>query len=328
MLDIFRNDAFSVTSLTAAILKAPYKPGRIGDLGLFRESGMTTTTAVVEEKDGFLELIAQSPRGGPAATLGNQKRSARSFTASHLTREATIMADSVQGVRAFGSEDAQQAVQAVVDEKMAILRALHEATLEYHRATAIQGIVLDADGTTPIRNLFTDFGISQQTYELDLAGNVRSGAVAIQRLIESELGAEPISGYRAFCGDDFFDQLVEAATVKASFQNQEGAVLRADLRKGFVFGGITWENYRGRVGSVDFFATDEAYVVPEGTNVFQVKFAPADFMETVNTLGLPVYLKMAPDPEGLNRFVKLHSQSNPLALCTRPRAVVKVTLPT
>ena len=84
------------------------------------------------------------------------------------------------------------------------------------------------------------------------------------------------------------------------------------------------ENYRGKVGTISFFPTAEAYVVPMGTSVFATHFAPADFMETVNTVGLPVYAKMVFDDE-LNRWVKLHTQSNPLALCLRPRAVVKVT---
>jgi len=66
--------------------------------------------------------------------------------------------------------------------------------------------------------------------------------------------------------------------------------------------------------------------VPEGTSIFQTAFAPADFLEAVNTVGLPIYVKQAPDPSGLNRFVRLHSQSNPLALNTRPRAVVKLTI--
>jgi hypothetical protein len=48
-------------------------------------------------------------------------------------------------------------------------------------------------------------------------------------------------------------------------------------------------------------------------------------METVNTIGLPIYAKQAPDPSGFNRFVQLHSQSNPLPLCLIPRAVVKAT---
>ena len=330
MLDVFKSDAFSVVSLTDAILKRPYKPGRIGTLGYFRERGMTTTTAVVEEKDGRLSLIATSPRGGPASVIGAQKRTARSFLASHLERESTVMADEVQGIRAFGSENVTEAVQALIDERLTDLRAMHEVTLEYHRATAIQGIVLDADGTTPIRNLFTEFGISQQTHELDLNDatlDVRNECVAIQRLIETELGAEPISGYRAFCGDTFFDTFIAHAKVVTSLQYQESRLLRTDLRSGFEYGGITWENYRGSVGAVSFFPTDEAFVVPEGTGIFATYFAPADFIETVNTLGLPVYAKLVADAE-LNRWAKVHTQSNPLALCLMPRAVIKVTLAT
>jgi hypothetical protein len=330
MIDIFRDDAFSAVSLTDAVLKAPYRPGRIGALGLFRESGMITTTAVIEEKDGALSLIPTGPRGGPASTIGRERRTARSFIASHLERESTILADEVQGVRAFGSESVLEGVQAIVNERLATLRAMHEVTLEYHRVGAIKGLILDADGVTTIYNLFTEFGIVQQTHEIDFSSattNVRNEAIAIQRLAETELGAEPITGYRAFCGDDFFDALIEHASVVTSLQYQESRLLRTDLRAGFEYGGITWENYRGKVGAIDFFPTGEAFVVPVGPQIFSTKFAPADFMEAVNTLGLPIYAKMVFDPE-LNRWAKVHTQSNPLALCLRPRAVINVTMAT
>lgn len=327
MLDVFKSDAFSTVSLTAAILKAPYQPRRIGQLGLFKEKGIKDKVAVVEEKSGQLTLIPNTPRGGPGDTIGASKRTARSFQAPHLERESKIYADEVQGVRAFGSEDANAVVQQVIDERMAWLRGMHEATLEFHRAGAIQGVILDADGSTTIYNLFTEFGISQQTKDIALSvatTDVRGACVAIQRLIENELGDEPITGYRAFCGDAFFDALVAHATVVDSFKYQEGAMNRADLRKGFEFGGIVWENYRGSVNGVSYFPSTQAFVVPEGTSIFQTNFAPADFMETVNTLGLPLYAKMVQDDE-LQRWVKIHSQSNPLALCVRPRGVVKVT---
>lgn len=42
MLDIFNDDAFSLTSLTATINQMDYKPGRLGQLGLFQESGINT----------------------------------------------------------------------------------------------------------------------------------------------------------------------------------------------------------------------------------------------------------------------------------------------
>lgn len=327
MLDIFKSDAFSVVSMTDAILKVPFKPGRIGALGLFRDRGITTTTVVVEEKDGRLSLITTSPRGGPASTIGAEKRTARPFVVPHLERESKIMADEVQNVRAFGSENVQEAVQMLVNERQTDLRAMHEVTLEHLRVGAIKGSILDADGSTVLFNLFTEFGVTQQTLDIALATDttkVRNRAVAIQRLIEVELGAEPISGYRAFCGDDFFDALIGHKVVVESLKFQESALLRTDLRAGFEYGGITWENYRGKVGGVSFFPTATAYVVPMGTNIFANYFAPADFIETVNTMGLPIYSKIAMD-EQLNRWAMIHSQSNPLALCLRPRAVVKVT---
>lgn len=327
MLDVFNTDAFSVVSLTEAILKAPHQPGRIGRLGLFRERGITTTTAVVEEKDGVLTLIPTSPRGGPASTLGPTPRRARPFLVPHLERESTIYPDEIQNVRAFGSENAVEAVQALVNERLITLRGMHEATLEHLRAGAIQGIVLDSDGVSTIFNLFTEFGVVQQTLDIALSvggTDVRARTVAAMRLSEAELGAEPVTGYRAFCGDAFFDDFIAHANVVESVKYQESALLRTDLRAGFEYGGVTWENYRGAVGAVNFFPTDEAFLVPLGTSIFATAFAPADYMETVNTIGLPVYAKTAVDPE-LNRWAKVHSQSNPLALCTRPRAVIRIT---
>lgn len=327
VLDVFSTDAFSVVSLTDSILKRPHKPGRIGTLGLFRERGITTTSVMLDEKNGRLSLIPTSPRGGPASTIGAEKRTARLFAVPHLERESTIMADELQGVRSFGSESSTDAVMAIVNERLTDLRAMHEVTLEHLRAGAIQGLILDADGVTTLFNLFTEFGVVQQTHDIPLsvaATNVRNEAVAIMRLSEAELGGDMVTGYRAFCGDAFFDELIAHANVVGSLQFQESRLLRTDVRAGFEYGGITWENYRGRVGAVDFFPTAEAFVVPEGSTIFTTNFAPADFVETVNTVGLPVYAKIAQDPE-LNRWAKVYSQSNPLPLCLRPRAVIRVT---
>jgi len=326
MLNVFRNDAFSAATLTDAFTKTPYVPGRIGKLGLFSARGIRTTTAIVEMKDGQLSLIQTTPRGGPGSNIGGMPRSARSFVVPHLERDSRITADEVQDVRQFGSEDALEGVQAVIDERQADLRQMHEVTHEYHRVGAIKGVILDADGTSTVHNLFTEFGVSQQVEELDLAANVRSQVVGYQRLVEAELGATPVSGYRAFCGDTFFDELIDSPSVVETLKRQDSKVLREDLRSGFEFAGVVWENYRGSVGGTAFFPTDEAYLVPEGTGIFKMYFAPADFMEAVNTIGLPVYSKIA---EGeMNRWAKLHTQSNPLALNLRPRAVVKITLAT
>ena len=57
--------------------------------------------------------------------------------------------------------------------------------------------------------------------------------------------------------------------------------------------------------------------------LFQSKYAPADYMETVNTVGLPYYAKQWQMEGGKGRV--LESQSNPLHLCTRPNAIVEIT---
>jgi hypothetical protein len=332
-LDVFRDDAFSVTSLTVAINKVPYKPGRIGALGLFRRRGITTTSVMVEEKDGQLSLIQQSPRGGPASSIGESKRTARAFVVPHFERDSRIVADEVQNVRAFGSESNVAGVQAVVDERLVTLRDMHDVTLEYLEMGAIKGVILDGDGVSTIYNLFTEFGVSQQTAALDLDWDLETKAraqiVEAKRLSEVVLGSGGrITGWRALCGDYFFDSLVEAKAVRETLKAQEGSTLRGDLRAGFQFGGVTWENYSGSVGGVEFIATGEAYLIPEGVpGLFETYFAPADFLEAANTVGLPVYAKIAFDAE-LNRWVKVHTQSNPLALCTRPRAVIKLTFTT
>jgi len=327
-LDIFKSDAFSLASLTDAVLKAPYVPGRLGQLGVFREGGISTTSVILEEKDGIIELIQTGQRGAPPTTLGAQKRRARAFVAHHLAKESTIYADEVQNVRAFGSEDAAVAVQAIVNERLGIMRAMHEATLEHLRISALQGVVLDADGAT-LLNLFTDFVVTQQTEEFDFGTSptpgVRAAAVATRRKIEGALGATPVTSIRALCGATFFDALVDSPGLVETVKYQASELLRGDLRAGFSYGGIIWEEYRGSVSGQDFVPAAEAYAYPENTDIFRTYFAPGDFMETVNTLGLPVYAKVAIDQE-FQRWAKLHTQSNPLALCKRPDAVIKLTI--
>lgn len=328
MNDVFNSDAFSLQSLTAAINEQPYQPGRLGELGLFTESGITTTNVVVESEQGALAMVSNKPRGGVRQVVDADKRKARSFIVPHLPTTATIMADEVTNIRAFGTETDLQAVERVRDMRLAKMRRYLDVTLEYHRIGAVKGTILDADGSTVIYNLFTEFGISQQTLGMALTTgttNVLNKIVQAKRLSEGELGAVMVTRYRALCGAGFFDALTSHAKVETAYDRwQEGEFLRSDVRAGFSLGGVIWEEYRGSVGGVAFVGTDDAYLIPEGVpDLFITNFAPADYMETVNTVGLPMYAKSEPLP--MNKGVELEAQSNPLCICTRPRAVIKLT---
>lgn len=334
-LDVFTQDAFSMHQLTDAVNKIKYKPSRISSLALFQQRGVTTTSIDVELKSGRLSLIQTSPRGSaPPDPRGQNKRTMETFKTYRFARQAPIYADEVQNVRRFGSESELQTVQDMVQERQTELLDDFAATEEFHYAKAIQGLVSDADGTS-LKNLFTVFGLSQQTKDFVFSSSstdVRNVIVAAKRLSESVLGGVPISKYRGFCSPEWFDALVGHANVKEAYKYQQGQTLASDLRGGFTFGDVIWEEYRGQVtipdsvggGTATYMPADQAWLVPDAP-IFVRRNAPADYEDAVNTVGRPLYSVMAPDPSGFNRYRTLEVQGNFICLCLQPDAVVKLT---
>ena len=68
---------------------------------------------------------------------------------------------------------------------------------------------------------------------------------------------------------------------------------------------------------------NEAIVVPDGVpGLVITRFAPADYNETVNTIGLPYYARS--EPKKMNKGWDLEAQSNPINICTRPASLIRV----
>ena len=329
MLDVFKGNTFNTMALTTSINKLPFAPSRIGQMGLFTPQPVAKTVVLVEEYNGVLTLVPTSARGGPA-TLGSAgKRTCRNFAIPHLAVEDVILADDLQDIRAFGSEDTVAGMAQVVNQRLLEHRQRMEVTQEYHKIGALHGIILDADGATTIYNLFTEFGVSEDTVDFDFAtatSPIREKCLQVKRYIETALGGLVYDHIHAFCGYDFFEDLISHATVAAAYNEYMGAIMRRnDPRSGFEYGGIIFEEYPGSVGGVSFIDHEACRFFPVGTpNLFKVHYAPADFVEAVNTLGLPVYAKQ--EPMEFGRGIKLHVQSNPLALCHIPKVLVAGTI--
>lgn len=336
MLDVFNDDAFSVTNLTDAINKVKFVPGRISQLGLFSETGVATTTIAIEEKNGVLALVAPTPRGGPGTTLDKGKRNLRSLAIPHFEINDAVMADEVQGIRAFGSETDVEMVMGKIAERDVIHTQSFAATQEYSRLGAMKGVVTYADGTT--LDLFNLFGVNQiGEIDLDLdnanpaSGALRKACAGIVRSIAGELDGLPFNGVLAECGDALFDDLLAHPEVVNSYRNTPMAEV---LRQGYVlpngdkiygafeFGGIVWENYRGRVGNTDFIDTNKAHMAPLGVpGLFRTVYAPADYVETVNTIGQRLYQQQYEMQN--HKGVHLDTQMNAVEYCTRPRTLIK-----
>jgi hypothetical protein len=334
-LDIFNDDAFSVQSLTKAINETPYQPMLIGELGLFSEEPVSTTSVSIEKKGTTLALVSSAARGAPGNPVGNDKRTLIPINTVHLPQRGSVIADEVQNLRAFGSETELEMVQTLVNNKLGKMRRNIDVTLEWQRIGAIKGQVLDADGSTVLLDMHTTFGTAAQTHDLVLdndATKVKQKIVEAQRKSETALGGLMHRGFLVLCGTAFFDSLVGHPAVEKAYDRWlDGAFLREIQRSqqsgspGFNFCGASWHEYKGAVSGQTFIADNEAYLIPMGVpDLFVTHFAPADYMESVNTMGLPYYAKQ--EMMRMGKGVELESQSNPISICTRPPVIVKLTV--
>jgi hypothetical protein len=87
VLDVFKADGFSVTSLTNAVNKMPYVPGRAGQVIDWNEQGIYTTALMIEEQSGTLTLI--NPTGAAALACRWRRTSARCATSTRRTSRST-----------------------------------------------------------------------------------------------------------------------------------------------------------------------------------------------------------------------------------------------
>lgn len=330
--DIWSDDGFSLESLTAAVNKEPYRPGQVSAADLFDEDGVTTTTVSIELRDGKLSLVEPTPRGGPGETVDDESRIRIPFDVDHYQRDDSILADEVQNVRAFGTENRLETLRERVERRAQRHARDLTMTLEHQRVGAIKGIVTSKSGTV-LHDLYSRFGLSVPaavSMELDVESTLATSLwQGVVYALEDELD-EPYDGLHVFTGRDFNKALWQHKSVRETFVFGDAQILRQDVPDTFNWGGATWERYRtGAKATSDlgapYIAADEARVVPRGVpDLFLTRFAPADYEETVNTTGLPFYAKQWGRHDGKGRHLQV--QMNPISLCTRPSVLRKLTL--
>jgi hypothetical protein len=143
-MDIFKQKAFSMTELSAAVQRAPYVPKFFGSLNIFTPKRVRTESIAIERKGGTLAVIQTSERGAPLAEGAREKRDIRDFRTRRIAKGHTLTAAEIQNIRAFGSETEMQQVQQELADIMdgaTGLRSSIELTKERMRLGAIQGIV-------------------------------------------------------------------------------------------------------------------------------------------------------------------------------------------
>jgi hypothetical protein len=336
LADIFSGDAFSAATLTAAVNIVPNSYGRLQQLNLFPSEPIPTTNVAVQFANGVLNLLPTRERGGPPSLGMPERRNVRVFKTFHIPHDDKVLAEDVQNMLAR-SGNGLDSVQDAVNRKLLRMRNKHGITLEHLRAGALRGVVLDSDGSTLV-NLFTTFGVSEKVVFFDFsnaASDIPAKIADVVAHIEDNLLGDTMTGVRALCSRTFFAGLTGHPKVTEAFKyfSAQQNLMREDVRAGFVFKGVTFEEYAGVANSLNedgsttvrrFIPEGDARFFPVGTTEsFQTYFAPPDVITEVNTAPTDeVYADQAVDPE-FERWVKLHTQSNPLPIVKRPAVLVR-----
>lgn len=356
ILDIFSSDPFfKVANLSEALIKRPAVPQALGAMNLFTELPLTTDRVAIEELNMRVGLASYTNKNGPGTPVTQDKRTGRIIEVPAIEMNAEVWASDVAGVRDFGSPDALKTVQGevfrVTDK---IQQGFYEPTFEFLRMMAVRGYIGDPSTPTTggsLYNLCTVMGVSRAA-DVNMAAGAGSGTAAtqigyadtIRDEIVKGLGGIPFSGILAICGRDFFRALKKNSVIRddvktvntglgmgsALLQNL-GPNNTADMLAGIPvlnWQGITWMEYSLALGlgsgsTVEYVPAAEAVAIPTGVPGQFVRFnAPASFVETINTPGLPLTAKT--ELKRFGRGVDIALQARPLFFNSRPGASVRL----
>jgi hypothetical protein len=333
VINPFDAGGYTLAEMTQAINILPNIYTRLGQMGLFRFEGVTQRSVLIEQSEGVLNLLPAVPLGGPATVANRDTRSMRSFTVPWIPHDDAITPQDIQGIRGFGVADAADPLTTVMERKLVRMRSKHAQTREYMEINALRGIVKDGAGTT-LYNYFTEFGLAQQStdFVLGTAGTAVQAKVRdVLRKLEVELKGETMNGVLALVSPEFFDKLIGHAKVEEAYKyyTTNGLQpLREDVRRRFPFAGMVFEEHNATVtlstgASETLIPAGEGIAFPLGTlDTFVTYGAPANLIETVNTVGLPMYARQLTKLDGSGIEVK--TEASILPVNKRPRLAVRI----
>lgn len=337
----FTATGYDLIGMSKAVALLPNRYNRLGPI--FTPGPISTTSVAVEQKNGTLSIVRSRPRGAAADKIIADKRSMRYFGVPHLPTEDVLLPEDFQNVRMFGTENEAETMANIMAAKLQKMKDTLDQTREHLRMGALKGIILDADGST-LYNLNTEFAITAASAAGDVGKyltvdfalddedtDVRGKCIDVAHHIERNLRGEMMTAIRVFVDKTFYEALVSHPNVEKAYAAYQIANqnLAGDYRQRFDFGGLVFEVYSAAWTDLDgtarlAIASGEGHAFPEGTaNTFEEVIAPGNFVEAVNTLGIPYYAKQEPRKFGAG--IDLWAESNVLPLCKRPAVLVKVT---
>lgn len=315
--NVLTNDAFSMTSLTDRVSKAPTVNTQLA--AFFEVSNVNTESVQVDIESGTVVVLEVVARGElPTHVTGKRSKTAKTIGSVKIGTMIELTASDINSIRQFGSESEVETFENVLAPRLDDASSNLATTHENLRAGAFRGIVLDSDGTTVLVNLYSLFGLTvPAVIYLDLDNLTDLGALrgqfdGVKNGIRDMAGKAPIAGFVAVAGRGAYQALVNHPVVRDAFDRwNDGAWKRDANSGGFPFQGIEFIEYTG--SAID---DDEILFAPKLRGLFRTIFTAPDEPEMAGTLGRPAYV--IPQPQDTSKSWSAEVSSFPVHYCTRP----------
>lgn len=334
IMDVFKGDAFSATSLSTAIDKIDYVPDTLSQIsGLLVEDPVYTKEIYIEERTTGAVVLPFSERGTPPHQTGGDKRVARPFSTLRFADASRITASELFAIRQFGSEINLKTLQEEVMRRQKKVLLNMNLTKEYHIFNLVtQAKVLDADGSVKW-DWATEFEQAipnEIDFDLDNAnpaeGAVRKKCTAIRRTMMKNLKGAMPARIVGICGDNFWDDLTSHPEVVKTFTGWAAA---SDLRNNhgnawseFRYGDINFVNYRGTDDGGFGVNTDQCKFFPVGAGIFRWALSPGESFADLGKPGQRFYSNTLIDKDR-DQWTDIEVYSYPLPICTMPSALAQ-----
>jgi len=338
---VFDGDAFTGAAMIRGFEKRTYIPNGLDEVIGFEPRPVDKDTVYIGQKVRTNGLIQTTQRGAPIEMRDRPEKNYRPIQIPRIAEGDQLFAHELTDMIPLDEEDEETMVATRIAEMQEDLVGDVEMTEEHMRLGALNGVLLDADGST-IVDYFDEFGIVPAA-PVDLT--LDNAAMTIGELREKvgTLLTIPITRgagtgtaarlrIRALCGDAFWYALTGHPAVAKTYEGYAAAAaLRDDQTwSTFNFAGVTWYHYRGTDdGTTIAINTNQAKVFPHGLpGMFQHVMGP--FQESLNTAyrgrGRRYFPFLERDKSEKQQWVQPEIYAYPLFVNARPDLVLTATV--
>jgi hypothetical protein len=346
------NFPWTAWQMSDAVIRIPNNYGLLNALNLFPSRGSISTVIEIAYEDGAIRVLPSKERGAKPTPGDRGSRKSVFLRVPHFPQEDLITPKDLQDMITIVAQSrTPRTLDDEMQKRLFTIRAKHAITREWVRMGALKGVVTDGDSNT-IYDLYSEFGINKVSVDFVLGTSttdIIDKCTQVRQSIATNLKGEVMTRPEVIVSTSFFNKFVQHAKVEKFWINWSAAAALAQptyapgtgpidrngqptaLGRSFEFQQMLFREYSGvapvkvsgSMTSAPFVPVDYGYAYPAGTmNMFETWDAPADDIRFVNTPGQEIYI--SPEVLDHGEGVELKSQSNPLAICKRPEALVEV----